>query len=204
MLRLYRFRFSTNVERVTLALAYKGLPVESVWVDPADRLPVERVSGQPLVPVIEDGGEVIFDSTAILRYLDARYPDPPLYPREEARRAELDVFIDWFNRVFKRPPNELEAELLKPAPDPARIQQLGQAMLANLEIHEGLLANREYLMGKDFSAADCAAFPFLKYALVIESEDDELFHRILYEYQPIEACPRLRSWIERVDQRPRA
>ena len=32
-LRLYRFQFSTNVERVTLALGHKGLEAESVWVD---------------------------------------------------------------------------------------------------------------------------------------------------------------------------
>jgi hypothetical protein len=44
--------------------------------------------------------------------------------------------------------------------------------------------------------------PF-KYALKIEAEDDELFHRILHERQPIDASPRLPAWIERVDERPR-
>ena len=37
MLRLYRFRYSTNVERVALALAHKGIEAESVQVDPDDR-----------------------------------------------------------------------------------------------------------------------------------------------------------------------
>ena len=42
MIRLYRAAFSTNCERVTLALAHKGLDdqVESVWIDYADRSPV--------------------------------------------------------------------------------------------------------------------------------------------------------------------
>ena len=53
MMRLYRAPFSTNVERVALALAYKRIEVESVWIDYADRSAVERVSGQPLVPVLE-------------------------------------------------------------------------------------------------------------------------------------------------------
>ena len=52
MLRLYRFRYSTNVERVALALAYKGIEVESVEIDPDDRTPVRELSGQDLVPVL--------------------------------------------------------------------------------------------------------------------------------------------------------
>jgi glutathione S-transferase len=203
LIRLYRLPFSTNVERVALAFAHKGLEVESIWIDPNDRTAVEHLSGQPLVPVIEDDGTVVFDSTAILRYLEERCPEPRLYPREEARRAEMDVFIDWFNRVCKRPPNDLEAELLKPEPARARIEELRQAMVGHLALHEALLADRDYLMGDEFSAADCAAFPFLKYALSIEPEDEELFHRILHEYQSIEPYPRLRAWIERVHERPR-
>src|SRR5438105_2424187 len=52
MLRLYRIPHSTNVERVALALAHKGLEAESVWVDSADRAPVRKVSKQTLVPVL--------------------------------------------------------------------------------------------------------------------------------------------------------
>ncbi|MCW3065674.1 MAG: glutathione S-transferase family protein, partial [Solirubrobacterales bacterium] len=62
-MKLYRIPFSTNVERVALALAYKGLDAEAVDVDPANRSLVEQVSGQPLTPVLEaDDGEVIADS----------------------------------------------------------------------------------------------------------------------------------------------
>ena len=203
-MRLYRFRFSTNVERVTLAVADKGLEVESIWVDPNDRSPVEQVSGQRLVPVLEDDGRVIPDSTAILAYLEERYPDPPLYPRDEARRAEIELYIDWFNRVVKRPPNEIEAELLSEHPDEERIATSAAAMRANLDRHEALLAGRDFLFGDSFSAADCAAFPFLKYALICDREDDELFHRILDDYQNVELRPRLAAWIKRVNDRPRA
>src|SRR5437764_12899195 len=144
-MRLYRFRFSTNVERVTLALADKGLEVESIWVDPDDRSPVEQVSGQRLVPVLEDDGRVIPDSTAILAYLEESYPDPPLYPRDEARRAEIELYIDWFNRVVKRPPNEIEAELLSEQPDDERIADRTEAMRAHLDRHEALRAARHLL-----------------------------------------------------------
>src|SRR5688572_25829892 len=111
MLRLYRAPFSTNVERVTLALAHKGLEVESVVISYSDRSPVLEVSGQPLVPVLVDGDEVIPDSVRILRHLEERWPDPPLFPRDPARRAELDVFLEWFNEVWKLAPNGIEEEL---------------------------------------------------------------------------------------------
>jgi glutathione S-transferase len=64
MLRLFRAPFSTNVERVALALAYKGLEVESVVISYEDRSPVVEVSGQGLVPVLVDGDEVITTSSA--------------------------------------------------------------------------------------------------------------------------------------------
>ncbi len=204
MIRLYRFPHSTNVERVALALAHKQLEVESVVIDPADRTPVHKVSGQDLVPVIEDGGRVICDSMAIVRYLEARYPGNPLYPKDPARRAEMLVFIDWFNRVWKRPPNDIEAEMGNPQPDRARIERHGRAMAEALDLFEEMLSGRDYLMG-EFSAADCAAFPFLKYSVIRDDSDPYLFHKILVDFQPLGANhPRLAEWIRRVDRRPRA
>src|SRR5207248_6883367 len=55
VLRVYRIPFSTNVERVALAAGHKGLELEWLDVEEADRSPVEQVSGQPLVPVLIDG-----------------------------------------------------------------------------------------------------------------------------------------------------
>src|SRR5262245_19384693 len=109
MLTLYRALWSTNVERVTMALAHKGLEYESVAISYEDRSLVEEVSGQPMVPVLVSGDEAIADSMAIVAWLEARHPEPPLYPAEPARRAELDVFVDWFDRVWKVEPNAIEA-----------------------------------------------------------------------------------------------
>jgi glutathione S-transferase len=201
---LYRIPFSTNVERVSLALAHKGLDVEWIDVDPGDRSPVEEVSGQPLVPVLVDDGRVVFDSTAILRYLEDLQPEPALFPRDEARRAELDVFLDWFNRVWKRPPNEIEAERGKADPDRARIDELGQELTGSLDLFEALLAGRDYLFGQ-FSAADCAAFPFLKYGVLFDEADTEAFHLVLREFLALDGgYPRVEKWIRRVDAHPRA
>jgi glutathione S-transferase len=204
VIKLYRAPYSTNVERVALALAHKGLAVESVLIDYADRSPVERVSGQGLVPVIDYDGEVVADSTRILRYLEERHPDPPLFPRDPARRAEVDVFLEWFDEVWKGPPNEIEAELRTPAPDRERIEALGRQMAGWLDLFERMLDGRDHLMG-DFSAADCAAFPFLKYARFRDPADDEPFHRILDDHQRLgDHRARLAAWIDAVDERPRA
>ena len=206
MLRLYRIPHSTNVERVALALAHKGLEAESVWVDPADRAPVRKVSKQTLVPVLVDGDEVIADSTRILEYLEERYPQRPLYPEDTAPRAEMQVFVDWFNRVWKVPPNAIAAELEKARPSQKKIAGWGGQMATWLDLFERLLEDRGHLLGEDFSAADCIAFPFLKYAaLPMPDRDDDLFHRVLRDYQPLgDSHPRLEAWIRRVDQRPRA
>jgi glutathione S-transferase len=203
-IRLYRAPFSTNVERVALALAHKGLEAESVVIDYSDRSPVIEVSGQPLVPVIVDGDEVVSDSLKILRHLEDRHPTQPLFPTDPRPRAEIDLFLEWFDAVWKGPPNQIEAELGKEDPDHGRIAALSDRMEAWLDLFEALLSDgRDHLFG-DFTAADCAAFPFLKYARSRAPEDDELFHRILDEHQSVEGLPRLAAWIERVDARPRA
>jgi glutathione S-transferase len=205
MLRLFRIPHSTNVERVALALAHKGLEAESVWVDEADRSQVRKVSRQTLVPVLVDGDEVIADSTRILEHLEARYPQRPLYPEDTAPRAEMEVFVDWFNRVWKVPPNAIAAELEKPRPSQKKIAEWSAQMAAWLDLFERLLDDRGHLLGEDFSAADCIAFPFLKYAALPKpDDDDDVFHQVLGDYQPLgDTHPRLEAWIRRVDARPR-
>jgi glutathione S-transferase len=194
---------STNVERVELAAAHKGVAVEWVDVDPDDRSPVREVSGQDLVPVLVEGDEVVFDSTVIVAWLEERYPEPPLYPRGEARRAEVEVFLDWFNRVWKSAPNELTGELESGAPDPARVEELGAEITRSLDVFERLLAGRDHLFG-EFSVADCAAFPFLRFAQHEFPDDPYVFHNVLVErLRPLDRHPRVAAWLGRMEKRPR-
>lgn len=205
MIRLYRVEDSTNCERVALALAHKALDVESVVVDYEDREVVERVSGQWFVPVIEDAGEVVSDSIAILRHLEERNPEPPLFPDQPAGRAEMDLFLDWFEHRWKPVPDGIEDELDGPSPDAERVERLSAELASLLDVFERLLAGRDHLLGDGLSAADCAAFPFLKYARGRDPADDHLFHVILAERQPLgEDHPALAAWIERMSRLPRA
>ena len=200
MIRLYGFPYSTNMERVQLTLAHKELEAEYVPVPYDDRSKVRAISGQDLVPVIDDGGTIVHDSVAIIEYLEEQFPQLPLYPPGHGRRAEMNVFIDWFNRVWKVPPNAIEAELGKDQPDQANIAAWQAEMGGFLPTFENMLAGRDYLMGEQFSAADCIAWPFLRYALIPPDEQDTyLFHAILVANMPLgEECGRLKNWIRRV------
>jgi glutathione S-transferase len=205
VIRVWLIPFSTNVERVSLALAHKGVEAEAVPLDPDHRSEVVRISGQELVPVADFDGEIVADSAAILRKIEELHPEPPLWPRGRARRAEMDVFIDWFNRVWKVAPNAIAEAIEGGAPDQFTIDAHATDMSAALEAFEALLDGRPYLFGDELSAADCIAFPFLKYAAVRDPADDELFHRVLEDYQPLDhAHPNLAAWIDRVNAHPRA
>lgn len=202
MIRLYRAPWSTNVERVALALAHKGLEADSVVIDYSDRRVVEEVSGQPLVPVVDFDGEIVFDSWRILQRLEQLHPEPALMPGP--LRGQIAVFAEWFNEIWKRPPNQIEEWLGMPETDPAEIARLAERMDAWLDVFEAMLDGRDHLMADELTAADCLAYPFLKYAAGREPDDSELFHQILEKYQSVEGRPRLAAWIRRVSERPQA
>jgi glutathione S-transferase len=204
VIRVYRIPFSTNVERVALAAAHKGVEVEWVDVDPRDRSPVLAVSGQELVPVLEADGEVLWDSPRILAWLEERHPEPPLYPRDEARRAEVETFLDWFNVLWKRPPNLIAGELSKPEPDRARVDELVARLRGSLDRFEALLAGREFLFG-EFGVADVTAYPFLRYGRQgMPDGDDEGFHQVLVDHLGMDDHPGTAAWVDRVAERPQA
>lgn len=204
MIRLFRAPWSTNCERVGLALAHKGLAAESVLIDYSDRSPVEAVSGQGLVPVIEDEGTVVADSRRILAHLDERHPERPLLPAGAQAAARAELFCEWFDEVWKRAPNAIESELERADPDHELIERCGETMDRHLNLFEGLLAEEPFLSGPRVGAPDFVAFPFLKYARGRNPADDEPFHRVLDERQTTAGRPRLAAWVERVDALPRA
>jgi glutathione S-transferase len=196
LIRVYRIPFSTNVERVALAAGHKRIPIEWIDVDAGDRSPVEAVSGQSLVPVLVDGDLVLSDSPKILDWLDERAPDPPLLPADRALRAEVRVFCDWFNRVWKRAPNAIA--------ESGASDELATEMTTAVGLFESLLHDRDYLFGA-FGLADVTAFPFLKYASFgLAPDDTDPFHRVLVDTMPLAADSPLHAWSRRVDAQPRS
>jgi maleylacetoacetate isomerase len=206
VIRVHRIPYSTNVERVALAAGIKGIEVEWVDHDPADRAEVVALSGQELVPVAEIDGEVVFDSMRIVERLERLAPQPALSPEHPASRAMVAIFIDWFNEVWKDPPNAIDDERAKPTPDQARIDSLLAEARGRTSRFEGMLEAHPFLMSSEVGVADVCAFPFLKYAVIETPPDDvEAFHPILEEcLKPASDYPRLRDWVARVDALPRA
>lgn len=205
-LRIHRIPWSTNVERIAIAAAHKGVAIEYVDHDPADRSALRALSGQDLVPVAElPGGEILADSPEILRRLEELVPVPALWPSAPSARAEADIFVEWFNRVWKVPPNAIEAELRSDAPDAGRIAAWAQELRGWLPRFDALLDGRDFLLGDAFGIADVTAFPFLRYSLLHDPDDQELFHRVLIDESPLDGRhPRLAEWILRLDALPRA
>ena len=94
-MKLYNYFRSSASYRVRIALNLKGLPFEYASVHLARgggeqfSLAYRELNSQALVPVLEDGGERITQSLAIIEYLDEKYPDPPLLPRSAGDRARV-------------------------------------------------------------------------------------------------------------------
>ena len=156
---IYGFETSNNL-KVRMALKHKGIPFTFETIDPSDRGEIERLSGQPLTTVMVHGDRVLFDSAAILRYLDANFPATPRLfagPREvmwEIERWEGFARRDLAAAMMRLLPLRLAGEEDEEAA--AEAQELFEEATAELEAH---LSEREWLVGEEIGAADITAAP---------------------------------------------
>ena len=91
MLQLYTYYRSQASFRVRIALNLKGLKREDVFLhlEHGDQFAPQyrAVNPQMVVPTLTDGATKLFQSLAILEYLEEKYPEPPLLPTDTAARA---------------------------------------------------------------------------------------------------------------------
>ena len=99
MLVLYDAARCPYCARVRIVLAEKGVSVETVAIDLADR-PAWIYEKNPLgkVPVLEGDGLCLPESAVIMEYLEERFSEPPLLPADRAARAEARLRIFRFDR----------------------------------------------------------------------------------------------------------
>ncbi len=148
-MKLYGFWRSLASLRVRIALNLKGLGFEEL---PVDLLKGEQFAGaykalnpQSVVPalVLDDGGPPLFQSLAILEYLEETHPRPPLLPQDPRGRARvrglaLISVADGHPLVVPRIRGFLEKELA--VDEAGRNRWLAHWSLKALEAYEGHLA----------------------------------------------------------------
>ena len=97
MLKLYTYYRSVSAHRVRIALNYKGVPFKSLFIDMDNRQHHSedylRLNPEGLVPALVVSDDfVISQSSAILEYLEERYPERPLLPADIDMRARVRSF----------------------------------------------------------------------------------------------------------------
>ncbi|WDY55994.1 glutathione S-transferase family protein [Pseudomonas sp. PSKL.D1] len=111
-----------------------------------------------MVPVIQDGDFVLWESNTIIRYLATRYGDPALYPGQARARARVDQWIDWQATDLNGSWSYAFMSLVRQSPNHQDAQALA-AGCANWARHMSILdqqlaATGAYVAGDQFSLAD--------------------------------------------------
>jgi len=101
-MRLLQFSTSHYCRKARLALGYKGIDYRVENLTPGLHvLKLKPLTGLTTVPVLlpETAGEpdAIADSTRIFAYLDAKYPEPPLFPSDPQQRLHAQLLEDWLD-----------------------------------------------------------------------------------------------------------
>lgn len=166
-IRIYGVPFSVHTRKVIIAARLKDLRYEVTPVVPVipEKLPDNwrALSPTGLIPVIDDGGYLLADSTAILHYLERRHPAPPLFPAD-ARDYGTALFLDaWAGHalfggiigpLFR---NEIVAPNVRKVPgDPAVIDAAVTRAAPEAFDYLERLRPRRFLVGDALSIADLA------------------------------------------------
>jgi glutathione S-transferase len=173
MIRFYYGSGSPFSWRVQLALEEKGLAYEPVLLsfEKGEHKSPEHLARSPhgKVPALADDGVTLYESSAIVEYLDERYPRTPLLPADPAARALVRVeeieathyFGDGFGalarQVFFTPAERRDAAAVEAAR--AEVRKLLEALDARAGKRRGA-----YVIGETLSRADLAWLPFVEIA----------------------------------------
>ena len=194
MINLYDFKSSPNCQRVKIALAEKNLPYDIVPIDlraQEQKTPSYlKLNPYGKVPVLTDDATVLYESLIINEYLEEKYPNPPLMPKDPAKKAKARILVDYGMAHFDAPYQKLRMELMK---DPKEQNQQtiagAKAELKKLlQRFEDELGDQQYLLG-DFSLVDADLLP--------------RFTRLEgFGVLPDPSLPRLGKYLERMKARP--
>ena len=193
-IKLYDFPSSPNCQRVKVVLAEKKLPFETVPVDlrKGDQKKPDFLKLNPYgkVPTVIDGATVLYESCIINEYLDEKYPDPALMPKDTAKKANIRILIDYGMSHLDSPYQKLRQELMKDEKERSQetIDKAKQDLKNLLQRFERAIGDQPYLAG-DFSLVDADLIPrFLR----LEG----------FGVLPDPSLPRLGAYLKRMKERP--
>jgi glutathione S-transferase len=197
MLRILGRLSSINVQKVVWCCDEIGLEYERIDMGGKFRgndTP-EFLAKNPtgLVPVIEDDGFVLPESNAIVRYLAAKHSAGNLWPGDPRERAQADRWMEWLATSFVPAQRDAFWQLIRTAPG-QRDAKVVEASRAKSEkcaaTLDAQLANRRFLTGERFNAAD----------IVVGCAVHRWYHLPLER----EARPNLERYYREISSRPGA
>lgn len=165
-----------------LGVKYEHVPIASAEAKSADNLN-RNPNGH--IPVLEDGGAVIWESMAINLYLAEKYGKNSLWPAEAAHGA----LFKWSFWVMTEVERHLVAILRHRVvgPPEQRDEKAAQAAVgalnAPLKVLDEVLEGKDYLLGKDFSIADLNVASLLSWAVLLRLD--------------LSATPVTQSWLQK-------
>lgn len=197
-MKLYSGPLSLFTAKVRIALDEKQLAWERVEVgwSLAHRYEphhpdVVAYNPKRQVPVLVDGDVVVYDSTIVLEYLEDRYPEPALYPRDAIGRARCRQLEAAGDEILFPPVWDLIEGVFYAAGggrDSARADGAREALARRYDALDKELAGREYLCGA-FSVADIGTFLMVNAGAALGAA-------------PGERHTHVREWLDRTRARP--
>lgn len=138
------------------------------------------------VPVLDTGDYLIPESIVIMDYLEDLYPDPPLRPRDAAKRALMNIFYR-FPDVYLQPVLlPLFRQLGEPSRDEDVVVDNIAALDVQLQLLDELLERFERYGHASLDLADCALVPVMYFAVAVP--------RMLHGADILANSPRVASW----------
>ena len=161
MFKLWGRTNSINVQKAMWTVGELGLPHKRHDVGgPFGQLDTpDYIAKNPnqRIPTIDDGGTIVWESNAVVRYLAARYGAGTLWPTDPAARSEADRWMDWQQTTLTADMVVVFWGLIRtPADkrDMKAIEAAAQKMHQSWRILEGHMAERAYVGGDSFTMGD--------------------------------------------------
>jgi glutathione S-transferase/RNA polymerase-associated protein len=189
---LYDDVFSPYARKVRIALYEKGLDFERIRALHGDcnRTDFVHVNPRAEVPALVDGDLALYDSTVICEYLEDRYPEPAIYPRDPRLRAECRLLEDLADTQLDAAAYAVTlVEYGRGESQPDMHDVAGRDLERLYDELAARLGERPFFCG-EFSVADIAVAPHLMATTFLGFPLDPGRHA---------ALP---AWIDRVQARP--